>query len=657
VNGTTTGKRDNFEGCTYESMFGSFTVGADAPDQTYKLVLDAPKGVKIDFSGFDGALYLRSGTTCSSATLMESTCRDIEGDTENLEIGMLAAGTYWLVVDGYFDGSTATAGAFTLTVQIVEPFCERDLGEGDEAEGEDNDSLANAVGPLGHMENDVDLYICQDDQDWFTMINGGGDISVTARAYAGQTGTLTADLFSVARDAEGVPTGTAITGSTYTDGVLAKTGLPAGEFAVKIAGTGQAAAGIKYAFNVLIACVPDDVEDYYGPNNDLASALGPIGTQDEDVEMALCPGDEDWFTMIHQGGNMTVKVALATGATGTLAPELFSVARDAAGVPTATTVAGTTYASGNLTATALPPGEYAVKVAGTGLATTGTAYLFNVTFSCTAEDGFEYAPNNTALTASGPISGLAAAGIDGGLCPDDVDFLWFSNMGGVGNVVITIEGGANLTVEAYDATVSADSTKLVTVAETVSTTAVKTTSGSNAVVTYTDAPKGANFVVKIAKGASDVPAAGTSYKVKTTFPPPANDTCANAEEVTLPAIGAAAVTVSGSTATAADNGNSATSGCTGSSSGARPDVFYKFTPTANAKVTIRTAGYDTVAYIKSVSCTGTELACNDDENYSGGLVGSLLSNVPVVSGTTYFVGVDSYNAGGNFTIAFTTAAP
>jgi hypothetical protein len=649
--GNTTGLADNDQGCTYATAYGDFTVGANAPDQTWKLVLAQPKGLRLSFSGFDGALYLRQGDTCGTAVLLPQTCVDREGDTETLEIGQLAAGTYWVVVDGYHDGTTATSGAYTLQAQVVDPFCERDAGEGDE--GEDNDSLANAV-HVGPMSNDARLFLCQADEDWFTFINGGGDVSVKLLPDAGQVGSLTAALQSVTRAPDGTPTGTAVASAAYANGNLTATGLDTGEYAVRVSGTGLSAAGIPYAFNLSLACEPDGVESYYGLNNTLATALGPIGTQEEDVAMALCPTDVDWFTFVHQGGNMTVKAAAVAGSTGTLAAELHGVTRDAAGVPTGTLVAGTTYAGGNLTATALPPGEYAARLSATGQPAAGLDYLFNVTWSCTAGDDLEGAPNNDGMHATGPL-GAFPAGVDAALCPGDEDWLWFVNQSGPGNIVVTIEGGASLTVEARDVTVV--NGVITSVGAAASANVAVATAGANKTATWAAAPVGAQFVIRVARGAAEIPAAGVSYVVKSTLPAPPNDTCANATTLTLPAVGAPALVVTGSTGAAADNGNSSTADCTGSNTGARPDVFYKFTPTANARVTIRTTGYDSIIYLRSGSCAGSELACNDDEDYVAGNFGSLLSGVAVTGGTTYYLAVDSYGPGGDFTLTLSTAAP
>jgi hypothetical protein len=139
-------------------------------------------------------------------------------------------------------------------------------------------------------------------------------------------------------------------------------------------------------------------------------------------------------------------------------------------------------------------------------------------------------------------------------------------------------------------------------------------------------------------------------------PVPANDLCANAQTLELPAVGAAALVVSGTTRGASDNLVATTLDCVNVPTGATPpDVFYKFTTTTAVKLTAVTSGTpkpDTVVYLLKDSCTGAELACNDD---TGGVTSSITSTL--LAATTYVLVVDSYRKGVDFDLTITTATP
>ena len=123
--------------------------------------------------------------------------------------------------------------------------------------------------------------------------------------------------------------------------------------------------------------------------------------------------------------------------------------------------------------------------------------------------------------------------------------------------------------------------------------------------------------------------------------PPANDTCAGALPLTCPG------SVSGSTCSAVNDYTPSTAcagECDGSTHYAR-DVVYRVTvpPGEVWHLDLDTYGseLDSILYVRSGSCTGTELACNDDD---GGDVNSYV-RVTLNPGTTYVI-VDSCNSDG-----------
>ncbi|MBI5486514.1 MAG: hypothetical protein HY905_04205 [Deltaproteobacteria bacterium] len=120
------------------------------------------------------------------------------------------------------------------------------------------------------------------------------------------------------------------------------------------------------------------------------------------------------------------------------------------------------------------------------------------------------------------------------------------------------------------------------------------------------------------------------------------DTCA----CTLTVAGAGG-TYTGTTSGMANNtsGSCASSAC--------PDVVYSFTPTTTGTWAIDTngSGFDTVLYVHSAGCPGTQIACDDDSG-SGNQSRVLVS---LTAGTTYYVFVDGYNglfgcASGSYTL-------
>jgi hypothetical protein len=127
--------------------------------------------------------------------------------------------------------------------------------------------------------------------------------------------------------------------------------------------------------------------------------------------------------------------------------------------------------------------------------------------------------------------------------------------------------------------------------------------------------------------------------------------CAGA--TVLPAAGG---TVSGVTA-----GAGTLAGSCGTSGPSAERVF-AWTPTVSGTATAVTCGegttYDSVVYVRSGSCTGPELACNDDtpgcvtgephEYHGSHVVWS------VTAGTTYFIVVDGFNGrSGAFSLVVT----
>jgi hypothetical protein len=80
-----------------------------------------------------------------------------------------------------------------------------------------------------------------------------------------------------------------------------------------------------------------------------------------------------------------------------------------------------------------------------------------------------------------------------------------------------------------------------------------------------------------------------------------------------------------------------------------PEASFRFTAPASGSYQIGTLGsaFDTVLYVRDGTCSGAQLACNDDAN---GTVQSLVS-VPLSAGQSVVIVVDGYGTGsGAFTL-------
>ena len=128
--------------------------------------------------------------------------------------------------------------------------------------------------------------------------------------------------------------------------------------------------------------------------------------------------------------------------------------------------------------------------------------------------------------------------------------------------------------------------------------------------------------------------------------------------------GATVIPAGGGTFTGTTSGPSTQSaGCV--VTGSAPERIFQWTPAVSGMATLHTCNttattYDTVLYVRSGSCTGTQLACNDDTTGCGTTTdvanphrGSRVT-LAVTAGETYFVVVDGYNGqAGSFSLTVT----
>lgn len=128
--GTTAGATDD-----YTTFCGDTDVGMNAGDVVFELTTSAAGTLRLeldDADGFDGVVSIRRDA-CESRVANDE-CVNFATDGEDYETD-LAAGTYWVVVDG----ANSTSGAFSLKMSLAAPTC----GDGvvNESAGEECDPV------------------------------------------------------------------------------------------------------------------------------------------------------------------------------------------------------------------------------------------------------------------------------------------------------------------------------------------------------------------------------------------------------------------------------------------------------------------------------------------------------------------------------------
>ena len=148
----------------------------------------------------------------------------------------------------------------------------------------------------------------------------------------------------------------------------------------------------------------------------------------------------------------------------------------------------------------------------------------------------------------------------------------------------------------------------------------------------------------------------------------ANDVCSagacvggNTAPSCSPCQAVATLPPNGGTFVGTTSGTGVLAGSCGSSLQA-PERVYQWTPSSSGVATIHTCSgfttYDTVLHLRSSSCTGQELACNDDAPCATSGSTNLGSRITrtVTAGQTYYIVVDGYNGSGG-TYALTVEPP
>jgi hypothetical protein len=157
--------------------------------------------------------------------------------------------------------------------------------------------------------------------------------------------------------------------------------------------------------------------------------------------------------------------------------------------------------------------------------------------------------------------------------------------------------------------------------------------------------QGQRILIRVATGSS-VPSTGIALGFELLPPPPANDTCAGATEITA------------SGAYPWDNtfaGNEGAASCVAASG---KDVWFRFVPPANGTLSLNTCG-TTLNTVLSIygGCGVAATACNDNANVTGCTFQSAINNVVVTTGTPVLIRIAANTASGigsgNLNVVFT----
>jgi hypothetical protein len=240
---------------------------------------------------------------------------------------------------------------------------------------------------------------------------------------------------------------------------------------------------------------------------------------------------------------------------------------------------------------------------------------------------------------AGATQSLAATCV--GTADDDV---WYSFVATSPSHIITVVGSAS-----FDAVVDLRSGACTGTNITCSDISG---GGGTETMTATGLTPGSTYYVRVYHYFATVPAT-TTFTICVTTPTPANDNCA----------GATTLTVYGATCGGATTGNvagatqSLTATCAGT---ADDDIWFKFVATATSHdITVTgSANFDAVVDLRSGSCNGTNISC-EDSTFNAGTEDINATGLTI--GNTYYVRVYHWGASvpatTTFTICVTTPTP
>jgi hypothetical protein len=171
-----------------------------SPDVAYTFTVTQPQGERVHFqltpgSGFYYPILYLLGPNNTTTLSDLSTC--YYNDPVNLTTGLLAPGTYTVVVDEYYPGDTAGSGPFSLIVSTFHPNCVLNPTTTPVpavTPGVDDEAFTDA-GSLGNVSPGSDLVgagLVKDNlgdvNTWHFHVTAAGQYSIAADCYDDGTG-------------------------------------------------------------------------------------------------------------------------------------------------------------------------------------------------------------------------------------------------------------------------------------------------------------------------------------------------------------------------------------------------------------------------------------------------------------------------------------
>lgn len=230
------------------------------------------------------------------------------GNSEEIALGGLAAGTYLLQVYGY--GGVANP-AYSLTLSAA-----AQVSSGDRLEDNDTPATATDLRVVSGTRAETGLSIEPGDADWFRFTLGGngrnGDKAVVDFTHG--SGDIDLQLFA----ADGSTLLATSDGSGNRE-EISLSGRPAGTYLLKVYGYGGA-ANPTYALSLSVAATSGLVADAWEANDSAAQATRIRQAQQSFDDATITAGDQDWYTFSLPGTGVAAdRVALrATGGDLTL---------------------------------------------------------------------------------------------------------------------------------------------------------------------------------------------------------------------------------------------------------------------------------------------------------------------------------------------------
>jgi hypothetical protein len=626
-----------------------------APDAVYQLIPDTDGLLTLTATpqGWDAVMYVRS--TCGTAS-SELTCKDTggSGGAETYSFWATKGTAYWVFIDG---SSSTASGAYQFTAKLApQKTNEKCPGEalGWTVNG-NGDHVASDTGDTSVMWNDTAGYNCGYGTAPEAVYAITPDVNGTLTVKTTPTGW---DASMYVRSTCGTASSEAYCNDTGGTGGAETRTFPVTSgttYYVFVDGSSSTSKG-PYVFDaVLVPTKPSEkcpgqpaTWTVDGNGTHVATFTGDTSVLWDDYDGYNCgsatPPDAVYAVQADTDGLLTVSLA-PTGWDAVL--YVRSTCATASSELTCQDLGGTSGAE-TWQVWAASGTTYYVFVDGS-YSTSNGPYTLTATLAPATSD--EKCPGETVVwTGSGSDPRTFTD-------TDDTTLHWNDYNGyycgattrreTVYAVKPDVDGvlALEVTPQGWDAAMYVRSTCATASTETT----CQDTGGTGGKESYTLwATAGTTYYVFV-DGATAYSAGEGVYTFNATLTPAAPQEKCNGAELTLSGTPPSGNT-SGNTSTLwADYVGTGT--CWGNTTG-KDAVYHVVAPqTGTMKITMTPTGFDGMVYVRTGTCTGTQVGCAD----SAGPGGAEMVNVNVtVAGTSYYIFVDAYNAGsGAYTLSVT----